>query len=372
MQNRCRLPDRIAKFYTNNCGEPALPRIDQLRHWLEQTLPGVGHELTPASADASFRRYFRLTFPEGVSPELAGGRSSLIVMDAPPEHEDCGPWLAIDRLFAAAGVHVPEILAENPKEGFLLMSDLGGTTYLSRLNAPEATQLASAHLYVDAIAALLAIQAASRSGALPEYSDELLRRELMLFPDWYIARHKGVTLNAEEEAALMAIFDKIIAVNLAEPKVFVHRDYHSRNLMVIGDGDGLNPGIIDFQDAVYGPLTYDLASLFKDAYIEWEEDFTLDLLARYWEMAKKLGLPVRADFADFHRDYEWMGVQRHIKVLGIFARLCYRDGKDGYLSSVPLLLRYLRKVCERYRDLAPLLKLLDKLDPVPVEHGFTF
>ncbi|MDR2031438.1 MAG: phosphotransferase [Azoarcus sp.] len=341
--------------------------MNQLRQWLARTLPNTRHELVPASADASFRRYFRVVFS---TQDAVPGHASLIVMDAPPEHEDCAPWLAIARLFAGTGVHVPEILAEDAGQGFLLMSDLGNTTYLDKLRAPECTPTAAARLYADAIGALIAIQAASRPGTLPEYSDELLRRELMLFPDWYIARHKGISLDAGDEAALMAVFDKIIAVNLAEPKVFVHRDYHSRNLMHIVDG--LNPGIIDFQDAVYGPLTYDLASLLKDAYIEWEEDFTLDLLARYWETARKHGLPVRPDFADFHRDYEWMGVQRHIKVIGIFARLAHRDGKDGYLASLPLLLRYLRKACKRYRELAPLLKLLDKLDPETVEHGYTF
>jgi len=349
-----------------------LPRIDQLRQWLEQKLSGVCFSLDPASADASFRRYFRVTFPDGNLPPLAKGHASLIIMDAPPEQEDCRPWLAIARLFGATGVHVPEILAENLEQGFLLISDLGNDTYLNRLNTPDCTPHASAHLYVDAIGALLAIQAASRPGVLPEYSDELLRLELMRFPDWYITRHKGITLGDEDMNALMDVFDKIIAVNLAEPKVFVHRDYHSRNLMVIPEGKGPNPGIIDFQDAVYGPLTYDLVSLFKDAYIEWEEDFTLDLLVRYWEMARKSGLPVRADFSEFYRDYEWMGVQRHVKVIGIFARLCHRDGKEGYLSSLPLLMRYLRKVCERYRDLHPLLKLLDKLDPVPTKHFFSF
>ncbi|MDR2208436.1 MAG: phosphotransferase [Azoarcus sp.] len=349
-----------------------MPRIDQLKHWLGQILSGVRHDLVPASADASFRRYFRITFPEANPPPLAKGHASLIVMDAPPEQEDCRPWLAVARLFGAAGVHVPEILAEYPEQGFLLMSDLGSDTYLGRLNTPDCTPHAAAHLYADAIGALLAIQAASRPGVLPEYSGELLRHELMLFPDWYIARHRGITLDDEDRNTLMDVFDKIIAVNLAEPKVFVHRDYHSRNLMVIPGDKGTNPGIIDFQDAVYGPLTYDLVSLFKDAYIEWEEDFTLDLLARYWEMARKSSLPVRADFADFYHDYEWMGVQRHIKVVGIFARLCHRDGKEDYLSSLPLLMRYLRKVCGRYRDLHPLLKLLDKLDPVPTEHFFSF
>jgi aminoglycoside/choline kinase family phosphotransferase len=347
-------------------------RLDRLKQWLEKTLSAVRHELAPASADASFRRYFRVTFPNGNAPPIAQGHASLIVMDAPPEHEDCRPWISIARLFAAASVHVPEILAENPEQGFLLMSDLGNETYLNRLNTPGCTPVDAAHLYADAIGSLIAIQAASRPGILPEYDDTLLRRELMLFPDWYIARHKNITLTNDDQNALMGVFDSIIAANLAEPQVFVHRDYHSRNLMVIPEGRGINPGIIDFQDAVYGPLTYDLVSLFKDAYIEWDEEFTLDLLARYWEAARKHGLPVRADFADFHRDYEWMGVQRHIKVVGIFARLCHRDGKDGYLSSMPLLMRYLRKACGRYRELAPLLKLLDKLEPVPTEHFYSF
>jgi aminoglycoside/choline kinase family phosphotransferase len=350
-----------------------LSRLDQLRQWLEQTLPDTGYTLAPASADASFRRYFRITFPgSGANaPSPPDDRpASLIVMDAPPGREDCRPWLAVARLFHGAGVHVPEILAENPAQGFLLLSDLGDTTYLAKLRTPDCTPFEAAHLYADAIGALLAIQAASRPGVLPEYSAESLRHELMLFPEWYIARHKNIALTAEEQNTLADAFAQIIAANLAEPRVFVHRDYHSRNLMHIAAG--INPGIIDFQDAVYGPLTYDLASLFKDAYIEWEEDFTLDLLARYWEMARKLGLPVRPDFADFHRDYEWMGAQRHIKVLGIFARLHHRDGKDSYLADMPRVMRHLRKVCQRYRGLGPLLKLLDRLEAVSPEYGYTF
>jgi len=332
-------------------------RLAQLQDWLTTQLPGQVFELSPASADASFRRYFRVRF--------ADGSASRIVMDAPPEHEDTRPWLKVAELFGAAGAHVPEVLARDPERGFLLMSDLGSTTYLAALTPDNA-----AHLYADALGALIAIQHASRPGALPDYSRDLLLRELMLFPDWYIARHKGVSLDERQRATLLATFDKILAVNLAEPQVFVHRDYHSRNLMYLADG--ANPGIVDFQDAVYGPLTYDVASLFKDAYIHWEEDFTLDQLARYWDAARKLGLPVRADFADFHRDYEWMGVQRHVKVLGIFARLCHRDGKDGYLADMPLVMDYLRRACKRYRDLTPLLRLLDQLDPEPVEVGYTF
>lgn len=339
-----------------------MPRLAQLQQWLADQLPGRPFELSPASADASFRRYFRVSFNDG--------SHSMIVMDAPPEHEDCRPWLEVASLFRTAGAHVPDVLAEDPDAGFLLLSDLGSTTYLNALQQPECTQLEAAHLYADAIGTLLAIQASSRPGVLPEYSAELLRRELMLFPEWYVGRHKGMTLDAADQATMMAAFDQIVAVNLAEPRVFVHRDFHSRNLMRVDTGT--NPGVIDFQDAVYGPITYDLASLLKDAYIRWDEDFVLDLLARYWEMARKLGLPVREDFGAFHRDYEWMGVQRHLKVLGIFARLCHRDGKEAYLNDMPLVMDYLRKACDRYRALGPLLKVLDKLDPVPVEYGYTF
>ena len=344
-------------------------RLEQLRTWLTATLPGQPFELAPASADASFRRYFRLTF--------AAGSPSRIVMDAPPEKEDVRPWLHVAELFRAAGAHVPEVLAQDLDHGFLLLSDLGSTTYLNALQPPadQAPDLhRAAHLYADALGALAAIQCASRPGVLPEYDRALLLRELQLFPEWYIARHKGVTLTDAETAMLDTAFERILAVNLAEPQVFVHRDYHSRNLMLLDPADGLgaNPGIIDFQDAVYGPISYDLVSLFKDAYIHWDEDFILDMLIRYWETARKLGLPVRAEFADFHRDFEWMGVQRHIKVLGIFARLCHRDGKDGYLADMPLVMDYLRRACKRWRDLGPLLKLLDRLEPEETQVGYTF
>ena len=344
-------------------------RLEQLRTWLAATLPGQSFELAPASADASFRRYFRVTFADG-SP-------SRIVMDAPPEKEDVRPWLHVAELFRAAGAHVPEVLALDLDQGFLLLSDLGSTTYLSALQplAGQAPDLhRAAHLYADALGSLAAIQCASRPGVLPEYDRALLLRELQLFPEWYIARHKGVTLTDAETAMLDTAFERILAVNLAEPQVFVHRDYHSRNLMLLAPADGLgaNPGIIDFQDAVYGPISYDLVSLFKDAYIRWDEEFVLDLLIRYWEAARKLGLPVRAEFADFHRDFEWMGVQRHIKVLGIFARLCHRDGKDGYLADMPLVMDYLRRACKRWRDLGPLLKLLDRLEPEETQVGYTF
>lgn len=329
-------------------------RLQQIHIWLEKVLPDQPFSLAPASADASFRRYFRAALADG---------STRIVMDAPPAHEDCRPYLKVARLFHEAGVHVPEVFAEDLEQGFLLLSDLGGSTYLEVLNADNASAL-----YADALGALAAIQRASRPGVLPDYDRALLLREMMLFPEWYVARHKGISLTAEEMAELQQVFDAILAVNLAEPQVFVHRDYHSRNLM----HSAPNPGVLDFQDAVYGPITYDLASLFKDAYIHWEEEQTLDWLVRYWEIGRQLGLPVRPDFADFHRDYEFMGAQRHIKVLGIFARLYHRDGKDGYLKDMPLVMHYLRATCKRYSVLKPLLKLLNRLEPEELQVGYTF
>ncbi|MBS1208643.1 MAG: phosphotransferase related to Ser/Thr protein kinase [Proteobacteria bacterium] len=327
----------------------------QLIHaWLENILPSQPFALAPASADASFRRYFRASFEDG---------TTRIIMDAPPSHEDCRPFLHVAELFRAAGAHVPQVFAQDLDQGFLLLSDLGNTTYLSALTPDNASTL-----YADALGTLAAIQQTSRPGALPEYDRAHLLREMMLFPDWYVARHKEATLSNAEMADLLQVFEHILSVNLAEPKVFVHRDYHSRNLMLSAP----NPGVLDFQDAVYGPLTYDLASLFKDAYIHWPEEQTLDWLVRYWEAARHIGLPVRADFSELHRDYEFMGAQRHLKVLGIFARLYHRDGKDGYLKDMPLVLHYLRRTCQRYRELRPLLKLLDRLDPEEVQIGYTF
>ncbi|MEI7431278.1 MAG: phosphotransferase, partial [Betaproteobacteria bacterium] len=329
-----------------------MPRTIPLRNWLNRSLstqfPDQDFPLAPASADASFRRYFRVTLPDG---------GSRIVMDAPPEHEDCRPFLKVAALFREAGVHVPEVYSEDLEQGFLLLSDLGNTTYLEVLNDHTAPRL-----YADANAALLNIQLASRPGVLPEYDHALLSRELNLFPDWYIKRHLGLTLDDKQAATLRAIFDKLLANNLAQPQVFVHRDYHSRNLMVIEDKSRANPGIIDFQDAVYGPITYDLASIYRDAYISWDEQQELDFVIRYWEKARAAGLPVPADFHDFYRDYEWMGAQRQLKVLGIFARLCHRDGKDAYLKDMPLVMAYLRRTCERYLDLRPLARLLDQLE----------
>ncbi|MFN4149071.1 MAG: aminoglycoside phosphotransferase family protein [Rhodocyclaceae bacterium] len=332
-----------------------MERIGQIRNWLAERFPGRAFELAPASADASFRRYFRVSCADG---------ETYIVMDAPPPHEDVHPWLQVQRLFAATGALVPEVLAQDLERGFLLISDFGSTTYLSALEAGAQAD----PLYRAALDTLIDIQRASRPGALPAYDRTLLKRELDLFPDWYLDRHRAVALSTDEKNVLAAMFDKILAVNLAEPSVFVHRDYHSRNLMVTNS----RPGVIDFQDAVYGPITYDLVSLFKDAYVEWPEEQTIDWLARYWEKAKKTGLPVRADFGEFFRDYEWMGVQRHLKVLGIFARLKHRDGKGAYLEDMPRVARYLRAACARYGELTPLLRLLDKLENRRLQVGYTF
>ena len=336
-----------------------MQRLELLQQWLHGLFPGRDYSLAPASADASFRRYFRVSFPEA---DIA---RTLVVMDAPPEHEDCRPYLHVAELFGQAGAHVPAVLEKDLARGFLLLSDLGSTTYLAALKPDNARKL-----YGDATAALVNIQLASRPGELPEYDRALLQRELDLFPEWYLTRHLKVELSDGQKNVLKAAFEHILAVNLAEPRVFVHRDYHSRNLMFL-DHEA-NPGVLDFQDAVYGPISYDLVSLFKDAYVEWEEEETLDWLIRYWEQARKAGLPVHPDFAAFHRDYEFMGAQRHIKVLGIFARLYHRDGKDGYLKDMPLVMHHLRKTCDRYRALGPLLKLLDEIEGKQVEVGYTF
>ena len=334
-----------------------MERQKQIRTWLSALWPGSAFTLAPASADASFRRYFRATLDDG---------TTRIVMDAPPANEDCRPWLHVQQVFHAAGAHVPEVLAQDLEGGFLLLSDLGNTTYLQALNADSA-----APLYADAIGALVKIQQASRPGVLPDYDHALLRRELDLFPQWFLAQHHRMVLADSEKHALETVFERILAANLAEPKVFVHRDYHSRNLMRMTQSGAVNPGIIDFQDAVYGPISYDIVSLLKDAYIEWDEELALDWLIRYWEQARRAGLPVAADFGAFFRDYEWMGVQRHLKVLGIFARLHHRDGKEAYLKDLPLVARYLRKACERYSEFAPLRKLLDRIEDKVTVLGHT-
>jgi aminoglycoside/choline kinase family phosphotransferase len=328
-------------------------RFDALCAWLGRVLPSPMLSIEPASADASFRSYFRITLSDEQSLTKGGAAvRTLIAMDAPPSRDDCRPFVAVARMLADAGVHSPAILAEALDLGFLLLSDLGKQTYLSALT--EATAPA---LYGDACAALIRWQLASRQGTLPPYDEALLRRELDLFPDWYIARHIGVTLDKTQCDTLSKVFRRILDNNLAQARVYVHRDYHSRNLMISDP----NPGVLDFQDAVYGPITYDLVSLLRDAYVEWDEAVQIDWAARYWQRARAAELPVGADFGTFWRDFEWMGVQRQLKVLGIFARLYHRDGKDAYLKEMPRVMRYLRDACSRYDELAPLLRLLNEL-----------
>jgi aminoglycoside/choline kinase family phosphotransferase len=336
-------------------------RLSELKTWLSS----LGNEwgikpetLLPASSDASFRRYFRVLSQDGAP------QTSYIIMDAPPKQEDTRPFTRISDLLIKAGLNVPEVLRANPESGFLLLSDLGNTTYLSVLNQNTAQKL-----YDDAANALITMQLASQPGTLPDYDYALLKRETDLFSEWFLGKHHQLTLTSQEQADLERVIEEILRNNLAQPKVTVHRDYHSRNLMLTTKN---NPGILDFQDAVFGPITYDLASIFRDAYIEWEEPEQMDWVIRYWEKARKSGLPVQNDFGDFYRDFEWMGLQRHLKVLGIFARLYHRDGKEGYLKDIPLVFKYTRKVAERYNAFKPLIKLLDKVEGVSRTDGLTF
>ena len=320
-------------------------RFHALQAWLRATLPGASLRLEPASADASFRRYFRVFAARG---------PTRIAMDAPPERENTAAFVRVAGLLRGAGLNAPEVLAQDLGQGFLLLTDLGTTPYIAALREGRDVD----RLFADATAALVRWQSATRPGELPEYDEALLRRELSLFPDWYLARQLGVTLDARQRAGLDGVFEAILARNLAEPRVYVHRDFMPRNLMVTEP----NPGILDFQDAVHGPISYDVACLFRDAFISWEEERVLDGTVRYWEKARAAGLPVRADFAEFWRDVEWMGLQRHLKVLGIFARLKHRDGKGAYIEDAPRFLGYVRHAVRRYNDLAPLGRLLDDLD----------
>lgn len=324
-----------------------------MRAWLQTRFAPGSYTLAPASEDASFRRYFRV---------CSAGRS-WIAMDAPPEKEDCRPFVRIAGLLRTAGVNAPEIVAEDFERGFLLLTDFGNRNYLEALRSGDADEL-----FRDATDALVRWQLASRPGVLAPYDEALLRRELGLFPEWYIARHLGIQLDADQQRELDGVFTLVVGNNLAQPRVYVHRDYMPRNLMVTTP----NPGVLDFQDAVFGPITYDVVSLFRDAFLSWEEERVLDWTVRYWEKAKRAGLPVNSDFGVFYRDFEWMGLQRHLKVLGIFARIHYRDGKSGYLDDTPRFVRYVRVVAQRYAALAPLLALLDHLENRRPAVGYTF
>jgi aminoglycoside/choline kinase family phosphotransferase len=335
-----------------------------LAAWLGALFGGNAYTMTPASEDASFRRYFRVVF-QTPPPAPYAGQSSLIVMDAPPDKEDCRPFIKVAALLRDCGVNAPKVYAQDLTRGFLLLSDLGDTTYQTALERGADAQA----LYLDAITALVAWQRGANPLLLPAYDEALLRRELDLFPDWFVAKHCGHDLHDTERTMLERTFALLIAAAQAQPQVFVHRDYHVRNLMDVAEN---RPGVLDFQDAVFGPITYDLVSLLRDAYVAWEEEQQLDWAIRYWERARAAGLPVAARFDDFWRDFEWMGVQRHLKVVGIFARLWHRDGKDVYLADVPRVLSYLRHACARYTELTPLLRFLDVLEKREPIIGYTF
>jgi N-acetylmuramate 1-kinase len=349
-------------------------RLTFLKQWLS-TLPkhlGLALEtLTVASSDASFRRYLRIN----TANPSANLPQSYIVMDAPPSHEDCKPFVAIAQHMHANGVEVPAIIASDLDNGFLLLTDFGDTTFLSKVEKTEAAN--ASNFYNAAITSLISLQQNVPSNnpdwPLPPYNREVLLRELMLYPDWYIAQHKRVELTDKERASMLACFELIIGNNLAQPKVAVHRDYHSRNLMVLPGTDALpRLGVIDFQDALDGPITYDLVSLLRDAYIEWREPEVIDWAISYWEKAKKAGLPVSDQFGEFYKDFEWMGLQRHIKVLGIFARLAIRDGKERYVADMPLVSKYCLAVAQRYIALKPLANLMLRIEGTQNTFGYTF
>jgi aminoglycoside/choline kinase family phosphotransferase len=311
------------------------PRREKiLLQWVRNALNDSDLKLRPASSDASFRSYLRT--------ECRG--TSFVVMDAPPEKEDIAPWLDVAARLRAASLSAPEVLWVNREEGFILMSDLGETPFLDVLNADTADDL-----YRDAINAIFTMQSRVKTRDLPDYDTEKLQAELDLFPEWFLGRHLGLEISASERMIIGRVFQKLIDSALEQPQVFVHRDYHSRNLMRLRGG---NPGIIDFQDAVRGPITYDLVSLLRDCYIEWPQERVLGWVNEYRERLAKNGM-IEDKELRFKRWFDWMGVHRHIKVLGIFCRLCYRDGKPRYLKDLPLTLKYVLDIAGRNKDLGP-------------------
>ncbi|GFM81056.1 aminoglycoside phosphotransferase [Pseudomonas cichorii] len=327
-------------------------RLQSLKVWLDEQLPALFARqqwgavppatLTAASSDASFRRYFR----------WEGGDKTFIVMDAPPPQENCKPFVDIAHLLARSGINVPKIYAEDLTQGFLLLNDLGRQTYLDVIDADNADAL-----FGDAIEALLAYQQLPMDAPLPSYDVALLRRELELFPEWYVKRHLGIEMDPAQQTKWQHVSDLLIESALAQPKVLVHRDYMPRNLMISEP----NPGVLDFQDAVYGPVTYDITCLFKDAFLSWPQERVNGWLQTYWDKARAVGIPVHEDFASFSRASDLMGVQRHLKVIGIFARICHRDGKPRYLGDVPRFFSYIEAVVSRRPELAELGQLLNSL-----------
>jgi aminoglycoside/choline kinase family phosphotransferase len=338
-------------------------RAAAFQHWLDALSASQQlhpHTLRPASADASFRRYFRID----------AASDTRIIMDAPPDKENCRPFVQVAALMAQAGLHVPQVLDWDEARGFMLLSDLGGQTMMQAIDQDQTA--ANLPLYLRAVDALVTWQQASRPDVLPPYDTSLLRRELELFPEWYLARHRGVAVEGKLRETLDRMFDLIIERNLAWPAVYVHRDFMPRNLMMPGDAAETRLGVLDFQDAVHGPITYDIASLMRDAFLSWEEDFVLDVTIRYWQQARKAGLPVGEDFGEFYKGVEWMGLQRHLKVAGIFARLTLRDGKPQYLADTPRFIAYIRATCARYIELKPLLRLVDEVEGISEVSGYAY
>jgi len=338
-------------------------RREQLCAWLRTTPEAAVLDLdtlVPASSDAGFRRYFRVQRRDALP--------SLIAMDAPPP-EKSREFVQIQALLRDAGVHVPSIYAADIEHGFMLLEDMGTTAYIDVLSSEDPD--AARPLMRSALESLLLWQTASRPAVLPHYDDTLLRRELNLFPEWYLGRHLNLTLDATQAKGLETVFQLLIDNALNQPQCFVLRDFMPRNLMV-PQGAATAPVVLDFQDAVMGPATYDVVSLLRDAFISWDEAFDIDCIAWYWGKAKAAGLPVETDFAEYYRQLEWTGLQRHLKILGLFARLNYRDGKPRYLEDTPRFMAYARRVAGRYRDLRPLSRLLDKLDNRTETIGYTF
>ena len=343
----------------------AWPKAERQAHferWLSHIALQHGLDpatVCPASADASFRRYFR----------VQGSQGSLIVMDAPPPLEDVRPFMHVADLAAAAGLHVPRVLEADAERGFLLLTDLGEALYLDALR--DAAPAQADRLMREALSALVHWQQGVPAAALPRYDEALLVRELALFPQWCVEREFGITWSAEEQGTWRRLCQLLTASALAQPVVAVHADWMPRNLMPASAG-AASPGILDFQDAVAGPVTYDLASLLRDAFLSWEEEQELDWAVRWWQQARRAGLPVDADFGEFWRALEWMGLQRHLKVLGIFCRLKHRDGKPRYAQDLPRFFAYAQRVALRYAPLKPLVRLLEPLSGAAVRAGYTF
>ena len=338
---------------------------------IQQRYPIAQTSLRLASSDAGFRRYLRVDSRPG------GSVGSFIIMDAPPDLENCTPFVHVAQLLSSAGLKVPNILEWDEANGFMLLSDLGTHTLLQTLEPDQPPPLAH---YLDAVETLIQWQLSSREGVLPAYDRPLLLRELELFPQWYVAQHRQFALDTFQRKTLDDAFEKIVTSNLAWPSVYVHRDFMPRNLMVdsviaptlSAGASATRLGVLDFQDAVYGPITYDIASLMRDAFVSWDESFCLDVTIRYWEKARKAGLPVGADFGEFYRGVEWMGLQRHLKVAGIFARLSLRDGKPRYLADTPRFIDYIRATCARYIELKPLLRLVERIEGIAVPNAYAF